>query len=65
LYPTTEKVSQMYSTPQTRYTTKIYTGSIGCNISRYLVDILAIVDKMEHHVKNTELVGSSQNRMKV
>jgi len=36
-----------------------YTGSIGYNTSRYLVDILAnLVGKTEHHVKNSQHLAS-------
>jgi len=60
LYPTSEKIPQMYCLPKIhKKGTPLrpivdYTGSIGYNTSRMLADILApLVGKTECHVKNS------------
>ena len=61
LYPTTENVPRLYCTPKIhKEGTPLrpivdYTGSVGYNTSRALVDLLSpLIGKTEHHVHNSK-----------
>ena len=61
LYSKAENVLRMYSTPKIQKPDSPlrpivdYTGSIGCNVSRSLADLLApIVGKTSYHIKNSK-----------